>query len=584
MVTLSLLLLMGCSFAQNDDDIRKELERLRRKQIELSLRLLSVELKQAKTDEERYRLLEEGLANEYAEVQIFAMNEIGQLPSEAGMKHASTVKELLARGTQADVKTQAVNLLVKLKINDEAVFLAAAKDAAPEVRASAAGALKSFNTDSAFAALKQLLNDGDRRVKLQAVEAVGSIKRAEAPGIIIAMLAKESDEEVIEKALKALGNLQAADAFDTFVQFLSHRSDSIRWACITGLGNLGDARALPHLRQFLPSDRPAQLRGAAVHALGRLKDLESREALEQIALKDKDEHLRETACAGLGMLGSEQAFDTLVEIYAADGSARVRNAAWEAASQIANNRFDSVNLLVNKLIQKRLKDYADDLFRRLQQLAAQPEQKDQLLKTQEELARLLFEEKMWKLALPHYKTLHGIENNPERSIRLAACYANLGDFESAVKVLKGQMEKLQKTDAAYGQVWLQLVETYVAKKDAVPAMTEAYGLYNDAQMSEPVRAAARERYDRGWETLVASLQGSDEAARARAVESVKGLGKRALPALIVTFQDESRKALQPVLLPLGNSIAGTNFEATALNDHAKVKQIADVWQKVHDGK
>lgn len=584
MMMLTLLLLMGCSFTQNDDDIRKELEQLRRKQIELSLRLLAVELRQAKTDEERYRLLEEGLANEYPEVQIFSMNEIGRLPPEAGLKHVPTVKNLLAQGRRTDVKTQAVGLLVKLRINDESVFLAAARDSAPEVRAAAAGALKTFSTDAAFAALQDLLDDGDRRVRLEAVETIGSIRRPESAALLIAKLRKESDDGVVERALKGLGNLQAAEAFETFVQFLTHRSDSVKWACITGLGQLGDARALPHLRQFLTHDRPAQLREAAVHALGRLKDGESREALQQIALKDKDEHLRETACASLGMLGSEAAFDTLVEIYASDGSARVRTAAWEAATQIANNRFDSLNLLVTKLIQKRLKDYADDLFSRLPPLAVEPVQRAKLLQTQEDLARLLFEEKMWKLALPHYKTLHGIEGTPDRSIRLATCYANLGDFESAARVLRAQMEKLQKTDAAYGHVWLQLVETYVAKKDAVTGMAEAYGLFNDAQMPETLRAEARERYDRLWETLVSALQGSDDAARARAADSVRNLGKRALPALVATFRDESRKALRPTLLPMGNAIAGTSFEASALGDPVKVKQMTDAWQKFHDGK
>ncbi len=108
---------------------------------------------------------------------------------------------------------------------------------------------------------------------------------------------------------------------------------SVREEAIYGLGEIGDASALPALEQAL-ADRSVRMREAAIDAIADIGGESSAWALA-VALEDQDPELREQAVHALGGIGGDAAI-TLLERALLDDSASVREAVVEALADLVH--------------------------------------------------------------------------------------------------------------------------------------------------------------------------------------------------------------------------------------------------------
>ena len=99
-------------------------------------------------------------------------------------------------------------------------------------------------------------------------------------------------------------------------------SDTLRFICAQILGRIGDARAVPLLRQ-LAGDSDEHVRAEAVVALGKMGDVGVRTSLEVALLGDRSQTVRSTAAEGLGNLRDTLAVGPLVRALG-DSAAIVR--------------------------------------------------------------------------------------------------------------------------------------------------------------------------------------------------------------------------------------------------------------------
>jgi len=172
---------------------------------------------------------------------------------------------------------------------------AAAATAHPKVRRAVVDALGSFRTIEAMQALQPLaLRDASYLVEGEAARALGRTRQPGAFDVLVDLLERPS------------------------------WADVVRAGAIDGLAALRDDRALPHLSARTRYGHPPRARRAATMALPKLaSDRKTREAIE-LLLDDADPLLRLDAVRALGELGDGKARPALRERLETDLDARVR--------------------------------------------------------------------------------------------------------------------------------------------------------------------------------------------------------------------------------------------------------------------
>jgi HEAT repeat protein len=129
----------------------------------------------------------------------------------------------------------------------------------------------------------------------EAIEALGAIADPRAVGPVSVLLADPRLEDVAARALGRMGST----ALPRLLSLLGDEHASTGAA--RGLGELGDARAMPGLIAVLSAAVPMH-RAAAARALGMLGDPRARKALGAVARDDPDSEVRKAAAEALGIL------------------------------------------------------------------------------------------------------------------------------------------------------------------------------------------------------------------------------------------------------------------------------------------
>jgi len=156
-----------------------------------------------------------------------------------------------------------------------------------ELRADAARELPRIaGAEGVREALVTVLSDRDARVVAAAAAGLGGLGDAEAVSHLKRLLTRE-EPEVRAAAAGALGQLRAADAVQDLLDILSDTDESVRAAAVTALGAIQAPQALDGLLERLNDPAP-KVREMAVAAVARFKDPRTASALIKVLLEDRE--------------------------------------------------------------------------------------------------------------------------------------------------------------------------------------------------------------------------------------------------------------------------------------------------------
>jgi len=270
-------------------------------------------------------------------IHVTQESEVFSLPADSAPQMV-----LFDKGTQilksVQFKKEKKELLYQLKNAGEAAD-----------RADAAEALGRIKDDEEVAAAfgDALRNDKSTGVRRTVAEALGEIGGAAAAKQLLTGLdtAKEpwvrgaiaqalenfkDDQAVVARlqsvaredssyrtrgaALRAIGRMKIPGAYDTLVGAVNTDSPDgiLRNAALSGLGSLGDEKAVPLLREWAAPGKEADSREAAIGALARLQK-DNKELTQMIAGYLQDSHfpIRRTTIYALGLRGDASAVPAL---------------------------------------------------------------------------------------------------------------------------------------------------------------------------------------------------------------------------------------------------------------------------------
>jgi len=205
------------------------------------------------------------------------------------------------------------------------------------VRAEAALTLGRLRTRTALQALVPSLRDEHPKARRAVARALGSF-RGEDVADHLQRAAKGDRSALVEaEALLSLGKSRSSRAFDILVSALERPShcDVIRVHALTGLAELADLRAVPHLLEWSGYGSPRKARVAAVRGLGRL-GRSNPAILDRLLylLKDPMVDVQLAAAASLGELGDVSAIPSLASARDETDDGRLRRTLHEARDRI----------------------------------------------------------------------------------------------------------------------------------------------------------------------------------------------------------------------------------------------------------
>jgi aminopeptidase N len=208
------------------------------------------------------------------------------------------------------VRAECASALGRMRVREGFEALKNARETEhPKVRRAVVDALGNFKTTEAMEAIKPLaLRDDSYLVEGEAARALGKTRQPGALDVLVDLLERPSWFDVV------------------------------RAGAIDGLAALRDDRAVPHVTARVRYGHPPRARRAAAMALPKLAtDRKAREALEQL-LEDSDPLLRVDAVRALGELGDAKARPALRQRLETDLDARVRRRIREVMRDLGEPR------------------------------------------------------------------------------------------------------------------------------------------------------------------------------------------------------------------------------------------------------
>lgn len=160
------------------------------------------------------------------------------------------------------------------------------KDADPNVRVTELVKLRNLKDPEVNKLLIQSLTDRDIRVKMKAVDILGSREANEAVTPMSQLLFLRATEPVLKLHLvAALGRIGDAQGGPAVMQYLLEQSDErARGTAVFALGEIGNDAAVPMLTQCASEDNSALVRRLAKQALEKIDgELPSDHKMEQVA-------------------------------------------------------------------------------------------------------------------------------------------------------------------------------------------------------------------------------------------------------------------------------------------------------------
>ncbi|MEW6272144.1 MAG: HEAT repeat domain-containing protein [Thermodesulfobacteriota bacterium] len=180
------------------------------------------------------------------------------------------------------------------------------------------------------------MRDDDAATRLEAVKALATSQDKEAIEHLIEATA-DLDPRVKIKAIDALGTLRAADATPVLVQMLYMRESEpwLKQRVLVALGKIGDTRAARPIVDFLARDTDVATRGTAIFALGEIGDPSSVPQLKTIGETSSDESLRRLTRDAIAKIEQKQVNPEVVVKALRDSEEDARPAAASAAAPLA---------------------------------------------------------------------------------------------------------------------------------------------------------------------------------------------------------------------------------------------------------
>lgn len=559
----------------HDEAVAKRLADLERLVGAQAVEILRLQLRIARlenNDALQMEILQNGLASPVVDVQVAVIREIGVLSPDKLQKFLPTLRQIVTRGSAAAAQVQAVDILSRFP-EEEGLMLQAAGSGSADVRRAAAVGLRGFASEAGFGALQRLTSDADQSVRLAAIDGIGLSKHAKAADALMQIAREGAGDAELERAIQALGRKKIPAAFDIFKDRLSHKSETIRWACVHSLGELGDPRAVEFVRPLIAEDQTKTIREISIEVLGRLKDKPSVPALTKLLRADGDERLRSAACRAIGAIGAPEALEDLLAALVADRVEAVSQSAWEALQKISVDSLALEEKLVKGLIDRKRKAEIDFMLARIHKTRTLPEQKPDVRRIEILVAEFLMAEKDFKVALDYWKTLSADGDYPHGAYQLALCYREVGDWDGSVKLLKELLGKFKPDSAEWLSTKIELTRT-LARKDPKACIEETFPMLASPALSAEARRELEPIQEQAVRAIALQLTLPDQKAAAQ--ETLKGLGKKALGPVLSMIQRPGAQDA-PALVEAGNAITGTTYPSTIVQDKEKFEIALKTW-------
>ena len=318
-----------------------------------------------------------------------------------------------------------------------------------------------------------------------------------------------------------------------------------------------------------------------MRSLGRLKDIPSLPSMEKFLLEDGDPLLRQSAADAIGRMGEKASVErALLPAYGTETDDKARKEIWRSALGLSEKDFGLLGRVVAWLISKGLKTEIDEIGRRLAGIVGENGDARNIVAILEKICTYTFAEKLWPQSVEHHKAL--LKYAPlhwEAHRRMARCYLEWGDPESAIRTLHEAAEKARGEKAVYWAMGEDILAALEKLKDPARSVEETFFLLTGGPEAppEPLKTTAQTRYDASAGEIVNHLRSSDEAVRKKWVEIARRLGKRIIRPVAAALEAQG----SPGLFEVGNAIAGTSYDP-ATTDSAKLKEAAEAWRKWFD--
>jgi aminopeptidase N len=254
---------------------------------------------------------------------------------------------------------------------------AMAEDPFWAVRGEAALALGKIRGEAAVAALTAAApKEQHAKARRLIVRALGQFRHDERAAAAAAKVLEGDASYFVEaEAASSLAKTRDAGAFDKLARAMGRPSylEVLRSACISGMAELRDERAVAVALAESAPGKPPTSRRAAIAALGLLGDehhAHRRRALETLTelLDDPDFRARIAAVEALRVLGDPRAAGALSRAADADLDGRVRRRAREVARKLAEGAREEEKLSSLRDQLDTLREEADKLRERVLKL------------------------------------------------------------------------------------------------------------------------------------------------------------------------------------------------------------------------
>jgi HEAT repeat protein len=140
------------------------------------------------------------------------------------------------------------------------------------------------------------LRDSDPTIRLFAVKQLAQSKDAKAVEYLVEACSDE-DNRVRVKAIDSLGTMRASGATTSLVQMLYLRESKpwLKQRVLVALGKIGDSRAARPIGDLMTRESDRRTVGTAIFALGAIGDPASIDRLEKISAENEDPDLKRLA-------------------------------------------------------------------------------------------------------------------------------------------------------------------------------------------------------------------------------------------------------------------------------------------------
>jgi HEAT repeat protein len=331
------------------------------------------------------------------------------------------------------------------------------------IRVRALRFLGKVRAAGSIAAIVRALDDPTFEVRRAAVVALVSIKDPSTLPAILPHLDDQSYDvrEVSYRAVGAMGDASRLPPLLAKFETLAaagvelDKPDSIaaresRW-CLDAIGAIGSWKALPALRRYAASEHE-QFRTLVLHAMlaifPRVRSDHDTAALDEIlaSLDVADPKVLDAAYAAIGAIGDERALPKLYEkMESADHNVvlfAVRTVGEIGEPKAAPRLKRKVRDRSNEIVRAAAKALAlcgdrSEMDKLTSDYERVIDRNPKDFRANRSLGEVYKDVRLWKRAVPYFKTALGAASDAptrgEMQLRLAECYSQLNDLESAAK-------------------------------------------------------------------------------------------------------------------------------------------------------